>query len=114
MVPTRRNVLTRAEEGKFMGDDWVEIRPPKKLEEMIAKWISYKGKCVGYIAATLTVLASLFGSFLGSYMKKKGENLATRGALGDLVEQVRATTTATKAIEAKLSNEVWDRQRLWE
>jgi hypothetical protein len=47
--------------------------------------------------------------FLSSYMKKKGENLATHE-----VEQVRAVTTTTKNIEAKISSEVWDRQKRWE
>jgi hypothetical protein len=54
------------------------------------------------------------GAFLGSYLKKKGENLATKEDLDDLVEQVRAVTTTTKEIEASISNEVWDRQRQWE
>ena len=31
-----------------MGDNWVEIRPPKKLEEVIAKWLSHEGESVGY------------------------------------------------------------------
>lgn len=31
---------------KIMSNDWV--RQPKKLEEMIDKWLSYKGKSVGY------------------------------------------------------------------
>ncbi len=31
-----------------------------------------------------------------------------------LVDQVRAVTTATKEIEAKISSDVWDRQKRWE
>jgi hypothetical protein len=30
------------------------------------------------------------------------------------VDQVEAVTTATKQIEARISNEVWDRQKRWE
>lgn len=63
----------------------------------------------------LSVIVALFvGGFLSSYMKKKGENLATHEDIDKLVEQVRAVTTATKDIEAKISNDVWDRQKRWE
>ena len=46
--------------------------------------------------------------------KKKGENLATHEDIEKLKEQVRVVTTTTKEIEAKISTEVWDRQRRWE
>lgn len=62
----------------------------------------------------VTVVASFVGSFIGSYLKKKGENLATHEDLDKLVEQVRAVTTTTKEIEAKISTDVWDRQKRWE
>jgi hypothetical protein len=54
------------------------------------------------------------GGFLGSYLKRKGENLATHEDIGRLVDQVRAVTKATKEIEAKISDDVWDRQKRWE
>jgi hypothetical protein len=61
------------------------------------------------------VLASAFaGSYLGGYLRKKGENLATHEDIDRLVDQVRAVTTATKEIEAKISSDVWDRQKRWE
>jgi predicted oxidoreductase len=63
----------------------------------------------------LIFLGGLFtASFLPSYMKEKGENLATHEDMDKLVAQVEATTRATKAIEARISHEVWDRQRQWE
>jgi hypothetical protein len=57
----------------------------------------------------LTVLAGGFIGFMAAYLKKKGENLATHEDITKLVDQVRAVTTATKEIEAKISTEVWDR-----
>jgi hypothetical protein len=67
------------------------------------------------IALALTTLVGAFiGSYLASYLKKKGENLATHEDLNKLVEQVRAVTTTTKEIEAKISTDVWDRQKRWE
>jgi hypothetical protein len=67
------------------------------------------------IAWGLTTLASSFtGSYLASYLKKKGENRAIREDLDDLLKQVRAVTTTTKEIEAKISTDVWERQKRWE
>jgi len=61
-----------------------------------------------------TLLAGFVGGYLASYMKKKGENLATHEDIAMLVDQVRAITTTTKEIEAKISSEIWDRQKRWE
>ena len=54
------------------------------------------------------------GLDLGSLFQEKGENLATHEDIDKLVEQVSAVTKTTKEIEAKISDEVWDRQRKWE
>jgi hypothetical protein len=61
-----------------------------------------------------TVLCAGLKAYLAAYLKRKAEDLATREALADLVKQVEATTAATKSIEAKISNEMWDRQGQWE
>ncbi len=67
------------------------------------------------VPRALTVLVSAFiGSYLGPYLKRKGQNLATHEDIDKLVDQVRAVTTTTKEIEAKISNDVWDRQKRWE
>ena len=54
------------------------------------------------------------GAYFGAYLKKKGENLATHEDIDKVLVEVRATTQATKEIEAKISDEVWDRQKRWE
>jgi hypothetical protein len=54
------------------------------------------------------------GGYLGAYLKRKGENLATHEDIDKLVKQVSAVTTATKEIEAKISSDMWDRQKQWE
>lgn len=63
---------------------------------------------------TLLAIFAGAGGFLGSYLKRKGENLATHEDINRLVDQVRAVTKATKEIEAKISDDVWDRQKRWE
>lgn len=47
------------------------------------------------------------GAYLGSYLKTKGKNFATKEDIGEL-------TQITKEIEAKISGEMWDRQKRWE
>jgi hypothetical protein len=62
----------------------------------------------------LTVLGSFTGGYVGAYLTTKAKNLATHEDIGKLVDQVTAVTTATKEIEAKISIDVWDRQKRWE
>ena len=66
------------------------------------------------IALVLTFILAGAGAYLGSYLKKKGENLATQEDVDKLVSQMKAVTQATKDIEAKISTDVWDRQKRWE
>jgi flagellar motor protein MotB len=54
-----------------------------------------------------TMLGAGLGAYLGSFLKKKGEDLAMQ-------EDIRKLTQATKEIEAKISTEMWDRQKRWE
>jgi hypothetical protein len=60
-----------------------------------------------WIYLVLMVLAGFWGSFFGAYFKKKGENRAIR-------EDIEELTKTAKGIEAKISSEVWDRQKRWE
>jgi|ERR1700693_2675913 len=67
-----------------------------------------------WLLALIPFVFSGLGAYLGSYLKKKGENLATKEDIKDVVEQVRAVTTVTEEIRTKISNEAWDRQKRWE
>jgi hypothetical protein len=69
---------------------------------------------MAFIFWGITALISGFGAYFGAYLKKKGENVATHEDIDKLVDQVRAVTTTTKEIEAKISNDMWDRQKRWE
>jgi hypothetical protein len=53
-------------------------------------------------------------NILAPRVNPKGKNLATYEDIDKLVDLVEAVTTATKQIEARISNEVWDRQKRWE
>jgi len=66
------------------------------------------------LAGCLSLIGGWLGAYLGGYLKKKGENLATHEDIGKLVDQVQAVTQATKEIEAKISSDVWTQQKQWE
>jgi hypothetical protein len=74
--------------------------------------LAFVGKFAGYFVTT--VLGAGVGAFFGSYLRKKGENWATHEDIDKLVDQMKAVTLAQKEIEAKISNEMWERQRKWE
>jgi hypothetical protein len=59
--------------------------------------------------AGLLVTAAL-GAYLGSYLKKKGENFATHEDIQKLVDQVRET----ERVKAEIADRMWDRQRRWD
>ena len=69
---------------------------------------------LSWSVAALWVVVALFVGYLRGYMPQKGQNLATHEDIEKLVDQVRAVTTAAKEIEAKISDDVWDRQKRWE
>jgi hypothetical protein len=53
------------------------------------------------------LVVNVFKPFFGSYAAKKGENLATK-------EDIEQLTKIAEKIKAKISDEVWDRQKQWE
>jgi uncharacterized protein YoxC len=67
-----------------------------------------------YLSILVTAVVAGGSAYFGSYLKKKGENLATHEDVDKLVGQVAAVTQATKEIEAKISNDLWERERKWE
>jgi hypothetical protein len=62
----------------------------------------------------ISALVAGFGAYFGAYFKKKGENLATHEDLDKLIVELRATTEATKSIEARISQDLWVSQKGWE
>ena len=63
---------------------------------------------------SVTVVISGGAAYLGAYLKKKGENLATHEDIKKLVDQVQVVTTTAKEIESRIDEGVWGRQRQWE
>jgi hypothetical protein len=70
--------------------------------------LSYAGISV------VSVMSAGIGAFIGAYLKKKGENLATKEDFRELKAQTADLKQATKEIEAKIDDQVWNKQRQWE
>jgi methionine salvage enolase-phosphatase E1 len=64
---------------------------------------------LGYLVSFVLgcVVMYVIKPLLGSYSAKKGENLATK-------EDIAELTKIAEGIRAKISDDVWDRQRQWE
>jgi hypothetical protein len=62
----------------------------------------------------LSFIVAGVGAYLGAYLKKKGENLATREDIKELKEQVAMVTRTTEEIKTEISDAAWNRQRLAE
>ena len=65
--------------------------------ELGLSWVAY---------ATVGVVA-LVGAYLGAYLKRRGENYATKQDLKDI-------TSIAEEIRAKVSNKSWQNQKFWE
>ncbi len=62
----------------------------------------------------MTAIVAGAGAYFGAYLKKRGENLATKEGLNDLIVQTAELTKTTKEIEASVSGRMWNQQRHWE
>jgi hypothetical protein len=62
----------------------------------------------------LTVVGSFAGAYLNSYVKTKGTNLATHEDIEMVLQDLRASTRATKEVENEFLKSLWDRQKRWE
>src|ERR1700685_4390099 len=54
------------------------------------------------------------GSFLPSYLREKGKDLATKEDIQELATQTGILTQTTKEIEARISISVWSEQQRWD
>jgi hypothetical protein len=66
------------------------------------------------ITSFFTIVGAGVAAYYGSYFKKRGEDQAMKEGFAEVLRQTEKTTEATKKIEARISDDVWDRQKRWE
>jgi hypothetical protein len=70
------------------------------------------------VIAFYSILAFVVGlfswSFLPSYMRDKGKNLATKEDIQELARQMGTLTQTTKEIEERISISAWSKQQRWD
>lgn len=59
------------------------------------------------IISGLSVLASVAGHWLSSYLKKRGETFATKADMQEVLRQVTETTRATEEVKSTISQVDW-------
>jgi hypothetical protein len=72
-----------------------------------------QGMSFPWWAIVLAIAGSAAGGYFGSYLKKRGENHATRDDFADIREQLRITTRDTETIRQYLTSETWRSQQQW-
>jgi hypothetical protein len=60
------------------------------------------------------IVGAALAAYFGAYFKRRGEDKAVKDGFKDVLKQTRETTDATKRIEARIDDEVWDRQQRWQ
>jgi hypothetical protein len=75
---------------------------PEKLRNLIEDVIRSRDVLYLWAFLLLAVVAGL-GSFLGSFLKKKGENYATHTDAKRILDELEKTTKATKEIETRIA-----------
>jgi hypothetical protein len=63
---------------------------------------------------TINIIVLVLTAFFKGYGKKKGENLATKEDLKDVLDQVKQVTRTTEEIRSEISDRSWSRQKQWE
>jgi hypothetical protein len=85
---------------------------PAEIENIVQRVVSEGVQFPWWVYLWL-LLAPLAGGFLGSYLKKKAENLATKEDYESLLYQAKKTTKETEGIKTELAKGGWLHQQSW-
>lgn len=85
---------------------------PEQIEQIVSSAIK-EGLEFPWWLYLSAVVTAFVGGFLGAYLKRKGENLATREDYESLLQQVKRTTQETESIKMELAKGSWLHQQSW-
>ena len=75
-------------------------------EETMIDWQFY------ILIILLSLISGYVGSFINSYAKKRGENLATKADIDEIKTQLASTTKITEEIKNDIQHQVWRKQQI--
>lgn len=78
-----------------------EIAESIVRDQILLNWHFYA------LISGLSFVAGAAGHFLASYFKKRGETLATRADMQEILQQVSETTRATEEVRSTISQADW-------
>jgi len=79
---------------------------PEQIEQAVRAALA-SGVTVDWRVYLFVAVIAFASRFLGAYMKRKGENFATKKDFAVLLEQTKQTSRATEEIRGKVSQRVW-------
>ena len=74
--------------------------------EVFMNWKSY------LILLSVIVIGNFFSNFLKSYSTKRGEHLATRADLDEIIKQQKILTETTETIRNEIQHSLWKKKEL--
>ncbi len=85
---------------------------PEEIELLVLRAID-EGLAFPWWLYLSVLFLTFVGGFLGAYLKRKGENFATKEDFDSLLNQVKETTIATESIKVDLAKGSWLHQQSW-
>jgi hypothetical protein len=90
---------------------------PAELELLLRKLLGeglQLHPTVYLVIGLISVLSGGIGAFVGAYLRRRGENLATKTDFESLLAQLRQQTREVEEIKSEISQAGWIHQRRWD
>lgn len=75
-------------------------------KEILTNWQVY------ILFISLSLIGNYVATFINSYAKKRGENLATKADIDEIKKQLASTTEITTTIKNDIEHQVWRKQQI--
>lgn len=79
----------------------------REIAEQVAKAQGLSNLWVLALVALVSIVASALGAFAVSYLNKRGETLATKADIGEVLAQLQQTTRTAEAVKAAIQHDDW-------